>query len=208
LRKEHSEATQALVIFLRHGTLKNDSKIVRRYTEILKMTGVRPCSQIKILRRWKARGFLVINMKRDGKKDLLTREQVRWVTDFATLQEMSHLCLERRARIIKDKFQLPSFHCRTLSDYYHRYGIKYKRPDYTYWKSRAENDNLKMSQMNYVRALTDDMEKGTFEEIIYIDETTFNLWQRASKCWLRPGMRLSMLKFRGHSITIIGAISL
>ena len=67
---------------------------------------------------------------------------------------------------------------------------------------------MKMSQMNYVRALADDMEKNSFEEIIYIDETTFNLWQRDSKCWLRPGMRLSMLKFRGHSITIIGEISL
>jgi hypothetical protein len=93
LRKEHSEATQALVIFLRHGTLKNDENIIRRYTEIHQMTGVRPCSQIKIIRRWKARGFIIINLKRDGKKELLTREQVRWVTDFATLQEMSHLCL-------------------------------------------------------------------------------------------------------------------
>ena len=48
----------------------------------------------------------------------------------------------------------------------------------------------------------------SYEEIIYIDETTFNLWQRVSKCWLQPGMKLSMLKFRGHSIILMGAISL
>ena len=94
-----------------------------------------------------------------------------------------------------------------MKDYYNRYGIKYKRPDFTYWKSRAENDDLKWKQYNYVREMVDHMEKKTYDEIIYIDETTFNLWQRASKCWLRPGMRLPILKFRGHSITIIGAIS-
>jgi transposase len=55
--------------------------------------------------------------------------------------------------------------------------------------------------------MVDHMEKKTYDEIIYIDETTFNLWQRASKCWLRPGLRLPILQFRGHSITIIGAIS-
>ena len=51
------------------------------------------------------------------------------------------------------------------------------------------------------------IKQRAYDEIIYIDETTFNLWQKTSKCWLVPGMKLSMLKTRGPSITVIGAIS-
>ena len=46
-----------------------------------------------------------------------------------------------------------------------------------------------------------------YDEIVYVDETTFNLWQKTSKSWLTPGMKLHMLKNRGPSITVIGAIS-
>ena len=44
-------------------------------------------------------------------------------------------------------------------------------------------------------------------EIIYIDETTFHLWQAPSRVWLKVGMRISLPNTRGHSITMIGAIS-
>ena len=46
-----------------------------------------------------------------------------------------------------------------------------------------------------------------YDEIIYIDETTFNLWQKLSRCWVTTGMKLSLIKTRGPSITVIGAIS-
>ena len=46
-----------------------------------------------------------------------------------------------------------------------------------------------------------------YDEIVYIDETTFHLWMKLSKCWLFPGMKLPMIKERGPSITVIGAIS-
>jgi len=121
---------------------------------------------------------------------------------------MSHLSLRKRALLIRDKFQLQSFSHVTLWSYYQKYGIKFKRPSYRYWKNHDENQELKWKQYNYVREMVDLMQRRTYEEIIYIDETTFNLWQRVSKCWLQPGMKLSMLKFRGHSITLIGAISL
>jgi hypothetical protein len=64
LRKEHSVDVQALVIFLRHGTLKSDKMIVRKLTQIEKMTGVKICSQLRIYERWRRRGFLIINEKR------------------------------------------------------------------------------------------------------------------------------------------------
>ena len=44
-------------------------------------------------------------------------------------------------------------------------------------------------------------------EIIYIDETSFNIWQSPSRIWLKEGMRVELPNSRGPSITMIGAIS-
>ena len=46
-----------------------------------------------------------------------------------------------------------------------------------------------------------------YDEILYIDETTFNLWQKLSRCWVTAGIKLSLIKSGGPSITVIGAIS-
>lgn len=44
-------------------------------------------------------------------------------------------------------------------------------------------------------------------EIIYVDETSFHVWQSPSRCWLRKGMQLVLPTKRGRSVTIIGALS-
>lgn len=145
--------------------------------------------------------------RKDGRREKLNQDQIRWIIDNDTLESMSHLSLRKRADVIRERFNLRSFWYQTLQRYYHRYGVRYNKPNYKYWRSQAENNDLKGIQMDYVQKLVNHMQKKTFDEIIFIDETTCNLWQKTSKCWLSMGMKLRMLKFRGHSITIIGAIS-
>jgi transposase len=195
------------VIYLRFKSLSSDVFHWHSAAEVFRMTGVKQCSQFKIISRWRLRGFLILKPKREGTNEILSKEQIQWVIDYETLEGMSHLSLRKRAQIIRERFNLPKFQHSTLQRYYLRYGIKFKRPDYKFWRSNAENHNLKGEQFIYVQDLVSQMAKKTFDEIIYIDETTCNLWQKVSKCWLRPGMKLRMLKCRGHSITIICAIS-
>lgn len=46
------------------------------------------------------------------------------------------------------------------------------------------------------------------ESITYIDETTFNLWQRPSKLWLhKKHLEFPMQSTRASSITLIGALN-
>jgi hypothetical protein len=52
--------------------------------------------------------------------------------------------------VIKEKFSLPSFDCMTLRKYYIDFGVKYKRPDYKFWKSMAENQQLRERQLEFV----------------------------------------------------------
>lgn len=45
------------------------------------------------------------------------------------------------------------------------------------------------------------------KEVVYIDETTFNLWQQPSRSWLTKEMSLNLPTSRGKSLTLIGALS-
>lgn len=47
----------------------------------------------------------------------------------------------------------------------------------------------------------------SYDEILYVDESTFHLWQKVNRCWVRKGMKLALSKIRGPSLTVIGAIS-
>ena len=116
---------------------------------------------------------------------------------------MTHLSLRQRAMMVKEKFNMGSFSHQTLKNYYNKYGTSYKRPDYRFWKSLAENQQLKEKQLEFVQQLATMIKDKSYDEIIYVDETTFHLWMKLSKCWLSPGMKLAMLKYRGPSITVI-----
>jgi hypothetical protein len=144
---------------------------------------------------------------REGRKGVLNPEQVQWVTSIDTLQSMVHLSLKKRAMIVRDRFQLETFDAMTLRRYYIKFKVKFIRPNYTYWKSFAEKNSLKEKQMVFVQQLGNIIRGKYYDEIIYIDETTFHLWQKLSRCWVTSGMKLSLIKNRGPSITVIGAIS-
>ena len=100
-----------------------------------------------------------------------------------------------------------TFCAMTLRRYYIKYKVKYIRPNYTYWKSFAEKKSLKLKQVAFVEQLGTLIHGKYYDEILYIDETTFHLWQKLSRCWVTAGMKLSLIKSRGPSITVIGAIS-
>ena len=143
LRREHPLEINALVIFLRFGTLENDKEQWHSPTEVWKRTGIKFCTQHKMVKRWRANDFLVVKTPRLGGKQVLSPEQVEWLTSLDTLQQMSHLSLRQRAQVVQERFELPKFHATTVQDYYRRNNIKYKKPDYKFWKSSADIDDLR-----------------------------------------------------------------
>ena len=164
-------------------------------------------TQHKLIARWRRRNFLILKTHRAGKKGVLNPEQIEWVTSIDTLQSMVHLSLKKRAMIVRDRYQMRTFDAMTLRRYYIKYKVKYIRPSYTYWKSFAEKKSLKEKQLAFVQQLGTIIREHSYDELLYIDETTFHLWQKLSKCWVTSGMKLSLIKSRGPSITVIGAIS-
>ena len=45
------------------------------------------------------------------------------------------------------------------------------------------------------------------KHLIYVDESTFNMWQVPFRSWVRSDTVLIMPSNRGRSVTVIGAIS-
>ena len=101
LRRELSESMQALVIFLRFGTLQNDEQQWHTAMEVFRKTGVKVQTQQGIVRRWKERDFLIINKKRPGQKKMLSEEQITWLVSPSTLQNMAHMSLQQRCAMIR-----------------------------------------------------------------------------------------------------------
>lgn len=124
-----------------------------------------------------------------------------------TLQSMSHLSLRERVETIKIRLGRETFDTKTLRSYYLKHGIGFRRPDYRYWRSLAENKALKEEQMEFALQLGSILHLKTYDEVVYVDETTCNLWQKMNRAWVKPGMKLLLLKNRGPSITVIGGIS-
>jgi len=50
-----------------------------------------------MVKRWRANHFLIVKTPRQGGKQVLSQEQVEWLTSLDTLQNMSHLSLRQRA---------------------------------------------------------------------------------------------------------------
>ena len=65
---------------------------------------------------------------------------------------------------------------KTLRKYYIKYGVRFKRPDYKYWKSLAEKNELQKDQLEFVQELGTMIVQQAYDEILYLDDTTFNLW--------------------------------
>ena len=120
---------------------------------------------------------------------------------------MSHLSLRERAVIIKERFELDTFDWSTLRAYYLRNRISFRKPNYKYIQRYQKEVEIKQQQLAFVEELSAVIKDEQHKEIVYLDETTFNMWQRSTKCWAHRGMVLNLPKMRGPSITMIGAIS-
>jgi hypothetical protein len=120
---------------------------------------------------------------------------------------MAHLSLRQRAPLIRDALGLPKLQHSTIRSYYLKFGVKSVRPDYGYFKTQNEKRQLREKQMEFARLLGTLIMTRAYDEILYIDETSFHLWQKRASSWLRTGMKLHLVGGRGPSMTVIGAIS-
>jgi hypothetical protein len=71
VRRRFTVEEQALVIFLRFGSLNSDEKVWMTFTDIWKKTGVKIQSQFAIINRWRKRGFVIYNAMKKRRQSKL-----------------------------------------------------------------------------------------------------------------------------------------
>ena len=110
---------------------------------------------------------------------------------------MAHLSLRERVSIIRNKYNMPTFSDSTLRTIYLRRNVKFRCPRYQY-AAKYEKSMELVQQQNYSREITRRL--IDHHHIVYIDETSFNMWQRPSKmCLAKAHQDLRIPTKRGRS---------
>jgi hypothetical protein len=99
------------------------------------------------------------------------------------LQEMRHLGLYQRAAVLKQHWQMESLSHMTVSNYYRRLGVTFKKPQIVYYNKKQKEREIGDLQQDYCKKIVKKMMHDPGLEIIYVDETSFNLWQSPSRVW-------------------------
>ena len=90
---------------------------------------------------------------------------------------------------------------------YKEFGAKYIKLKVVYRSKNERQQELCGLQQRFSQEVLRLIMHEPDVEIVYIDETSFNIWQSPSRVWLKQGMRVELPNTRGPSITMIGAVS-
>jgi transposase len=121
--------------------------------------------------------------------------------------QQRHLSLAQRAEVLRERLNIPKLSAMTVWRCYQEFGAKYVKPKIVYRSKNERQQELCGLQQQFSQEILDLIMHSPETETVYIDETTFNLWQSPSRVWLKEGMRIELPNQRGVSITMIGAIS-
>ena len=162
------------------------------------MTGVKPSTQYMIIRRWLQHGKQVISLvQRRGPDKMLSYSDRVYIANPKTLMEQRHLNLDQRAEVIKRERNLPKLSASTVWRVYQEFGAKYIKPKIVYRSKNERQMELQQQQQQFSQIILRTIIHSPHVEIVYIDETTFHLWQAPSRVWLKEGMRIELPNTRG-----------
>ena len=111
------------------------------------------------------------------------------LSDEHLLREWVYLSLDDRCKLIKEKFgvQLTRF---TLAKIYQEMNIIYSKTKQTFFSNRTVEEHVNLL-VEYIGKLKSLIRKN--KEIIYIDETSTNLWEKRAKIWQTKDKSLPMV---------------
>ena len=95
------------------------------------------------------------------------------------MREWAHLSLDARCAILKSKYNL-NISRFTLGNYYRELKIGYLKTHSTFYSSRSEEEMVYL-RLEFIKKIVMHMKKE--REIIFMDETSSNMWVIRNKIW-------------------------
>ena len=109
----------------------------------------------------------------------MTDEIAAVLKDPKTLREWAHLSLDARCSILKEQYEVQISRY-TLSNYYKQLQVGYLKTHSSFYMARSEEAMVEL-RVAYIKKIVGHMKKK--REIIYMDETTTDMWAIRNKIW-------------------------
>ena len=113
------------------------------------------------------------------RKKILTDEIAAELKDPKTLKEWAHLSLDARCSILKEQYDVQISRY-TLSNCYKQLQVGYLKTHASFYSARSEETMVEL-RVAYIKKIVGHMKKK--REIIYMDETTTDMWAIRNKIW-------------------------
>ena len=133
---------RSYVVYLRFGSLTDDSNPIRTYREVSERSGIRISSCFRIVHRWRRDGRQIRNNCHGCPSNRKVTDEIqRQLVNPKLLQEWCHLSLVQRTLKFEQLFGF-KVSVRTISHYYKLHGINYIKPQYAYFRKLAKREEV------------------------------------------------------------------
>jgi transposase len=189
--------------------LEGRDKIWHTAKEVKEITGVNYKTQYGMVKRWVERGHKIVSLLcLRGSKIKIDEATRALIASPEQLMLQRHLSLEARAEYWREKLGLEKLSPWLVRQIYLEHGATFRKPQCTYVAKQERAAILLQQQKEFSKQMTAVVMKQPDTDIVYLDETTFHLWMSPGRVWLKKGMKVPMPDTRGHSICVIGALSI
>lgn len=168
------------VIILRHGCSCSDARILWTFSKISEALGITENQVNLILKRWRARGFEIRDMRHHRQAFLpkkMSRVKLNKLLSPPELNRMRGMSLRERVDDIRRNYAVRLTH-NTLHRYYRQSSVNFKTVDLHAVTKSLNADRIKVEQQAYCSLLERLQEEKV---VFFLDETTTSLRKQCKK---------------------------
>ena len=194
----------------RYGSLHDFSRVVARWCDISRATGLHVDTIRKAIGLFHKKGDRYVASNGStcavGRPRTVTAEFEARITTREKLYEMRFLSLARRVELIRREYGV-SLGVDLLSAIYKRNGVRYLQAKKKKRTTPAHEARLEQERIVFARKL-DGLQRNCGRDLIYMDQTTFQIWPKPSKTWQRGAETISAPENYSYisSVTLFGAV--
>ena len=168
------------IVELRLGRYGQLEPVRMSITNIAKKVSIARSTVYKIIQQYKVNDGMISGLpEKQQRKKILTEEVAAVLKDPKTLREWAHLSLEARCAILKEQHDIQISRY-TLSNYYKQLQVGYLKTHSSFYSARSEEETARL-RVEYIKKIVGHMRRN--REIIYMDETTTDMWAIRNKIW-------------------------
>jgi transposase len=173
-------AMKVKIIELRFGRYGVLQPVRMSITNIAKKVSIARSTVYKIIQHYKINDGVISGIpEKHQRKKILTNEIAAVLKDPKILREWAHLSLEARCSILKEQYNVQMSRY-TLSNYYKELQVGYLKTHSSFYSARSEEETARL-RVEYIKKIVGHMRRK--REIIYMDETTTDMWAIRNKIW-------------------------